>query len=206
MRVKFQSLGEKECLELLQKNSSFLTYGNGLSDINVFKRHKLTKASGHLNVGHGIFTNILAKYGPKILPFVKKYLIPVAKEMGANVASDVLSGKSSLKKSLKNRGKESLKHVGARIIRGDGLYISRKKKVKITKRKKHIKRLRQNKKIALGKNKKKLNKNGGNSIRKKKTKRKRSLTRNNIIKSRSMKSLDCSRPSNKKMCYDIFSR
>ena len=45
------------------------------------------------------------------------------------------------------------------IMRGDGLYISRKKKVKITKRKKHIKRLRRNKKIALGKNRKKNKQN-----------------------------------------------
>ena len=186
MRVKYQTLGEREFLELLKDSRGLLTYGNGLNDINVFKRHKLTKASGNLNVGHGIFANILAKYGPRIVPFIKKYLLPVAKQMGTNVASDVLSGKVSLKSSLKNRGKESIKHVGSKIIRGDGHYITRKKKRKISKRKKHIQRIRRNKKIGVGKKnknkrlaqirKRKFSRIGGNSLRKK-IKPKRSLKR-----------------------------
>lgn len=220
MRVKYQTLGEKEFIELLKGRKGVLTYGNGLNDINVFKRYNLRKGSGQLNIGHGIFTNILAKYGPRIVPFLQKYLLPAAKQMGSNVAADVLSGKVSLKKSLKTRGKESLKHMGAKIIKGDGSYISRKKKNKLNRRKKYYKRIKNIKKV------KKCKKIGGGKKMKKKRisqlktrkdkrqkiKTKKSLKRkisfnnyNNKKKSRSMKSLDCSRPSNRKMCHDIFS-
>ena len=120
----------------MKEKRGVLTYGNGLNDINVFKRYKLRNGSGQLNVGHSIFTNILAKYGPRIVPFLQKYLLPAAKQMGSNVASDVLSGKVSLKKSLKNRGKETIKHMGSKIISGDGHYVTRKKNLKLSKRKK----------------------------------------------------------------------
>ena len=112
MRVAYVPLNEKDFLKSLQYgHPNILTLGNGLGDINIFRDRRLRR-------GSGAFTNLVFKYGRKLLPYLQKYLWPAAKEFGKNVASDVISGDTSIKKKLKNRGKQSLKNLGQRILSG----------------------------------------------------------------------------------------
>ena len=75
MRVKHNTLSEKEFLHLLKSGSvggfdGVVTRANGLEDINIFRRHVVARGSGW-------FSNIFSKYGPKVLPFLKKYFFRV---------------------------------------------------------------------------------------------------------------------------------
>merc|ERR1712055_486234 len=83
--------------------------------------------------GHGLMS-ILGQIGRKALPFIKEYFLPSAKELGKNVLSDVIAGKS-FKSSLKTRGKQSLKDVGQRIVKGSS---SKRRMASLLKRKKRL--------------------------------------------------------------------
>ena len=202
MRTPYKPLNERDYLRSQQQygHNNILTLGNGIGDITIFKDRRLRK-------GTGAFTNLIFKYGRKILPYLSKFLWPSVKEFSKNVAGDVMSGDTNIKQSLKNRGKQSLKRVGERILRGEG----KKRK----KRRKHVKRLKnvrggskKKKKVApkkrMGGSKKKKKKkviSSSSSSRKKVVRRKK-----RGLKSHTMKSVDCSRPNMKKLCKrDIFS-
>ena len=115
MRVPAPILDEKEFLRLVKENPVFLTSaGHGLHDINIFRRRK------RVSQGDGFLGNVLSKYGPKIFPFLKKYILPAAKQMGSDVLSDMSSGRSTLKKSLKKRGLQSLGNVTRKVMTGEG--------------------------------------------------------------------------------------
>ena len=98
MRIPFHPLSESEFEQLLKSDEAYAytTRGHGLSDINVFSTRRR-----RLQHGHGFFKNLIAKYGPKLIPLVKKYLFPATKRFASNIASDVLNGEK-LKTSLKN--------------------------------------------------------------------------------------------------------
>merc|ERR1712212_581668 len=83
-------------------------------DINIFRRRKM------VSQGDGFLANVLSKYGPKIFPFLKRYILPAAKQMGSDVLSDMSSGRSTLKKSLKKRGLQSLGNVTRKVMTGEG--------------------------------------------------------------------------------------
>ena len=79
-------------------------------------------------------------YGPKMLPFLRNYILPTARSMGKDVLNDVVSGKSTLKKSLKKRGLQSVGKIAARVVargsgarRGGGVLLKNKKKKKTKK-------------------------------------------------------------------------
>ena len=115
MRVPAPILDEKEFLRLVKENPVFLTSaGHGLHDINIFRRRK------RVSQGDGFLANVLSKYGPKIFPFLKRYILPAAKQMGSDVLSDMSSGRSTLKKSLKKRGLQSLGNVTRKVMTGEG--------------------------------------------------------------------------------------
>ena len=115
MRVPAPILDEKEFTRLLKENPVLLTSaGHGLHDINIFRRRK------RVSQGDGFLGNVLSKYGPKIFPFLKKYILPAAKQMGSDVLSDMSSGRSTLKKSLKKRGLQSLGNVTRKVMTGEG--------------------------------------------------------------------------------------
>ena len=99
MRVPAPILDEKEFLRLVKENPVFLTSGNGIHDINIFRRRK------RVTQGDGFLGNVLSKYGPKIFPFSKKYIFPAAKQMGGDMISDISSGRSTFKKII---GKKSV--------------------------------------------------------------------------------------------------
>ena len=114
MRVPAPILDEKEFLRLFKKNPVFLTSGNGIHDINIFRRRK------RVSQGDGFLGNVLSKYGPKIFPFLKKYIFPAAKQMGGDMIADISSGRSTFKKSLKKRGLQSLGNVTRKVMTGEG--------------------------------------------------------------------------------------
>ena len=115
MRVPAPILDEKELTRLLKENPVLLTSaGHGLHDINIFRRRK------RVSQGDGFLANVLSKYGPKIFPFLKRYILPAAKQMGSDVLSDMSSGRSTLKKSLKKRGLQSLGNVTRKVMTGEG--------------------------------------------------------------------------------------
>ena len=114
MRVPAPILDEKEFLRLVKENPVFLTSGNGIHDINIFRRRK------RVSQGDGFLGNVLSKYGPKIFPFLKKYIFPAAKQMGGDILSDMSSGRSTFKKSLKKRGLQSLGNVTRKVMTGEG--------------------------------------------------------------------------------------
>ena len=130
MRTPFQPLTESEFESLLKSEAAFAytTRGHGLSDINVFTTRKR-------RLGHGFFTNLVTKYGPKLIPLVKKYLFPATKRFASNVASDMLSGEK-MKSSLKKRGKESAKNLALHVLSGKGV----KKRKRAHSRAKSVKR------------------------------------------------------------------
>ena len=205
MRVGYKPLDERAFLERLKYDvDDSLTMGNGLGDINIFRKHKLHR-------GTGLFSDIVLKYGKKILPYLQKYLWPAAKQFGQNVARDVMSGDETLKKSLKRRGKQSLANIGSKILSGEGKrsrkLLKRRAKTKLQKRKKKTKAGR--KKNTRRKRKSKHTKSKAHNLGGKRLKRKRKTNktyRKKVRKSSSIRKLDCSRPSMKKMCHkDIFS-
>ena len=114
MRVPAPILDEKEFLRLVKENPVLLTSGNGIHDINIFRRKK------RVTQGDGFLGNVLTKYGPKIFPFLKKYIFPAAKQMGGDMLSDMRSGRSTLKKSLKKRGLQSLGNITRKVLSGEG--------------------------------------------------------------------------------------
>ena len=83
MRVAYTPFNEKEFIERLKYDvGDVLSMGDGLGDINIFRRHKLSK-------GSGAFSNLILRYGKKLLPYLKKLLLPAAKEFGYDVIGDV---------------------------------------------------------------------------------------------------------------------
>ena len=103
VRVPLPVLGEKEYLQLIRENPIFLASGNGIHDVNIFRKRK---RGGATSQGAGFIGNILKTFGPKILPFLRKFILPAAKRMGSDVVADLASGRTTLKKSLKKCGKQ----------------------------------------------------------------------------------------------------
>ena len=121
--IPFIPLSQNEFETLIKNQNRLLVAGQGHSDINIFCRYRPTRR------GQGVLS-FLSKYGRYALPFIKKFIIPSAKDFSKNVASDMIGG-SSLKSSLKNRGKQSLKDIGKRILSGAGSGVRRKRKYKL---------------------------------------------------------------------------
>ena len=110
--------------QLLFGGQSLARKGGALSDINVYRPESFYKRGG------GILS-ILGGIGRTVLPFLRKFLLPVAGTMVSQVADDVSSGRSKLKGSLKTRGIDALKNLGSRVMAG-----GKKVKAKIVKKKK----------------------------------------------------------------------
>ena len=116
MRIAFQPLSESEFEQLLRSDETYAytTRGHGLSDINVFSTRR------RLRHGHGFIRNLIANYGPKLIPMIKKYLFPATKSFATNIASDVLNGEK-LKTSFKKRGRQAAKDLAVRVVSGKGI-------------------------------------------------------------------------------------
>jgi len=116
MRIAFQPLNESEFEQLLRSDESYAynSKGYGLSDINVFSTRK------RLRHGDGFIRNLIANYGPKLIPMIKKYLFPATKSFARNIAADVLNGEK-FKNSFKKLGKQAAKDLAVRVVSGKGI-------------------------------------------------------------------------------------
>ena len=208
--IGFKTLSEHE-FNTISKSFTPIISGQGQGEINIFRRHRPLRNTR----GHGLMS-ILGQIGRKALPFIKEYFLPSAKELGKNVLSDVIAGKS-FKSSLKTRGKQSLKDVGRRIVKGTS---SKRRVASILKRKKRlgVNRLRRRrrggprkgkgmrKKKNLSKKKKNKKKKYGQGRRKgakgsaRKTKRRISRSKKSL-----MGKAKCSRRRSPSCPKDIFS-
>ena len=209
--IGFKTLSEHE-FNTISKSFTPIISGQGQGEINIFRRHRRLRNTR----GHGLMS-ILGQIGRKALPFIKEYFLPSAKELGKNVLSDVIAGKS-FKSSLKTRGKQSLKDVGRRIVKGTS---SKRRVASILKRKKRlgVNRLRRRrrrggprkgkgmrKKKNLSKKKKNKKKKYGQGRRKgakgsaRKTKRRISRSKKSL-----MGKAKCSRRRSPSCPKDIFS-
>ena len=172
VKVALTPLSESEFIFLLNKhNHANYLKGGSLSDINIFRSRK------KIQRGRGIFS-IISNLGRRALPFLSKYILPVAKEFGKGVITDVLGGEN-LKSSFKKRGRQSAKSLGERIISGKG----KKRKMSKKKRQKKVK-----KKRGAGKKKAKTRKQvkSGNGKRRKYKKRK--LRKGKVLKKKKRRS------------------
>ena len=115
MRTTFHPLSESEFEKLLKTDEvyAYATKGYGLSDISVFSTRK------NLRHGDGFISNLITRYGAKLVPMLKKYFVPATKSFAANVAADVMGGES-LKTSVKRRGKQGARELVARVVSGRG--------------------------------------------------------------------------------------
>ena len=206
--IGFKTLSEHE-FNTISKSFTPIISGQGQGEINIFRRHRPLRNTR----GHGLMS-ILGQIGRKALPFIKEYFLPSAKELGKNVLSDVIAGKS-FKSSLKTRGKQSLKDVGRRIVKGTS---SKRRVASILKRKKRLginsprRRRRKGKGRKNGKNKKNLSKKKKNKKKKYGQGRRKGNSSGRKTKrriSRSKKSLmgkaKCSRRRSPSCPKDIFS-
>ena len=162
VKVALTPLSESEFIFLLNKHNhvNYLR-GGSLRDINIFRSRK------RIQRGYGIFS-IIANLGRRALPYLSKYVFPIAKEIGKGVITDMIDGQS-LKSSFKKRGKDGLKTLGERIVSGKGK--KRKNKIKMRKKKKsRSKRGSGNKKLKIRKRKKQVKSGKGKKqkVRKKK--------------------------------------
>ena len=212
--VAFKTLSEHE-FNTISKSFTPIITGQGQGEINIFRRYRPKQNTR----GHGLMS-ILGQIGRKALPFIKEFFLPSAKELGKNVLSDVIAGKS-FKSSLKTRGKQSLKDVGRRIVKGSSSkrriasILKRKKRLginRLRRRRRHKGKGRKNgkaKKKNLSKKKKNKKKKYGQGTKKSARKANRSGRKTKRRISRSKKSLmgkaKCSRRRSPSCPKDIFS-
>ena len=71
-----------------------LKHGGGLSDISILSPHISNRRGG------GVLST-LSGIAMKIFPFMVKTLKPAARQFGASVLNDVISGRRDFKSSLK---------------------------------------------------------------------------------------------------------
>ena len=161
--IAFTTLSEHE-FDTISKSFKPIISGQGQGDIHIFRRRRPNTR------GHGLMS-VLGQIGRKALPFIKEFFLPSAKELGKNVLSDVIAGKS-FKSSLKTRGKQSLKDVGRRIVKGTSSKrrlaskLKRKKRLDINRLRRSRRRRGKGKARKNGKKTKKLSKKKKNNKKK----------------------------------------
>ena len=108
--IAYRNLSQTEFDYLLksQSNANYLS-GGSIRDIGIFKTNARLR-------GGSIFS-ILASVGRRVLPFLSRYVAPVAKSVGKNIVNDVIQGEN-IKTSLKRHGIDGVKQIGSRILRG----------------------------------------------------------------------------------------
>ena len=122
VRVAVQRLDARQWAAI--QSEGLVSRGRGFQDITIFRRKRRGGGVG------SFLGNILKTYGPKILPFLRNYILPTAKSMGKDVLNDVVKGKTTLKRSLKRRGLESVGKIATEVASrgGGGKRVRRKRK------------------------------------------------------------------------------
>src|SRR5882757_5264698 len=96
-------------------------YGGSLEERLVFYKPNLIRQRGS---GLGSF---LMNIGRKLIPLVKKFILPHAKTALQNVANEVLHNDGNLGESLKRNSIGALKGIGNQIINQSGSGLRRRK-------------------------------------------------------------------------------
>ena len=180
--IAFRNLSQSEFDYSLktQSNGNYLL-GGSIRDIDIFKSNARLR-------GGSIFS-ILASVGRRVLPFLSRYVAPVAKSVGKNIVTDVIEGRD-IKTSLKRRGIDGVKEVGSRILRGGKRKRKYKRKVAGSrmkrKRKKIVKR-----KQGGGRKKRIPSRKKKGGVSSKKRKRKTNVKRRKITKVKKRKTSHC---------------
>lgn len=102
--------------------------GGGIGDIKSFS------SPVYHQRGSNLFS-FIGRMAQKTIPFLKKYLLPIAGDMISGLSHDVSNDKN-LKESFKRRGADSIKNLTERVYKGRG---KKKIKSKVKKRKRKIK-------------------------------------------------------------------
>ena len=130
MRVVFIPPSQDEFKKLFMRSP--LKHGGGLSDISIFSPHISNRRGG------GVLST-LSGIARKVFPFMIKTLKPVAKQFGASVLNDVISGRRDFKTSLKKNGIKALKKSGSRILRPSGRVTKNRRRTKKVKKRRGYK-------------------------------------------------------------------
>lgn len=132
VKIAFRGLTESEFISLLKNINGGYSVKGGYRDIDIFRSNRKVHRGG------GILS-ILGNIGRRALPFLTKYILPTARDIGRGVASDLIGGQN-FKQSVKRRGKAGLKQLGERVLSGKGRIghrkslISSRRKMKVAKR------------------------------------------------------------------------
>ena len=130
MRVVFIPPSRDEFKKLFM--TAPLRHGGGLSDISIFTPHISNRRGGGM-------LSTLSGIARKVFPFMAKTLKPVAKQFGASVLNDVMSGRRDLKTSLKRNGVKALKNTGSKILQQSGSVSKNRRKIKKVKNRRRYK-------------------------------------------------------------------
>ena len=120
MRIVFIPPSRDEFKKLFMRPP--LRHGGGLSDISIFTPHISNRRGGGM-------LSTLSGIARKVFPFMAKTLKPVARQFGASVLNDVISGKRDFKSSLKRNGFKALKNTGSKILRQSRNVNKKRKKI-----------------------------------------------------------------------------
>ena len=212
-RTQFPQIrSELELDSILKSLHNNLSQGRGFDDISIFKAYRKNNRYLRKNTrGSGLFSNFLGGLSRKVLPFLKNYILPIAKQFGKDIYSDVTSGNSSVKKSVKKRGLQSLANLANKLSEGEGIKRASNRKIRV-KRKKLLKKRVMNAKKKLKKirkNRKKITRARGARVRKSSIKKRYSASKKRPSKShRYVKRLSKKNLSSKSKCNssvkDIF--
>ena len=105
MRTTYPTITSDAHLQhILKTTDELLSHAEGYNDITIFEPYRKRR---YTSSGDGFFTDILGRLGKKALPILKKYILPMASQIGKNVFSDYREGKN-IKESLKKRSLQSL--------------------------------------------------------------------------------------------------
>ena len=108
MRYAYSPISVKEFSNVFRTEA---ISGGGLQDIKIYRPPQ------YYGRGGGVWSFVKG-LGRKVLPFLKKYVLPGLYNVGTNVMSDVNEGRGSFKESMKRRGLDEVGDTVKRVARG----------------------------------------------------------------------------------------
>lgn len=119
--VKYSDLKFEDYFDLFSRKSN---KGGALTDISLYQKESFNNL---LKKG-GSFWGFLSNLAKKTLPYINKYIIPEALNLGTNLLHKSQSSEGLKKSDIKNLSKKSLKNIVSKAINSGG-YKSHKQKI-----------------------------------------------------------------------------
>ena len=94
-----------------------ITRGGGIEDITVYRPSQYYRGGGIWSFMRGV--------GRRVLPFLKRFVLPGLFNVGSKVVDDVANDRGSVKDSIQRHGMDGVREVIGKATRGGG---SKKKK------------------------------------------------------------------------------